>query len=87
MHLGQDVVVLIKNIIGIFDIENTSINKNTRDFLSRAQRDNKVVNVSAELPKSFVLCAEDGESLVYISPISTATLKRRMNSMNRLFLQ
>ncbi len=36
-----------------------------------------MVNVSMELPKSFVVCEKNGRETVYISQISTATLLRR----------
>lgn len=77
LHLGQDVVVPSRSIIGIFDIENTSISKITKEFLGREEKQRHVVNVSMELPKSFVICLERGETVVYISQISCATLKKR----------
>ena len=77
LHLGQDVVVPSRSIIGIFDIDNTSISKITKEFLGREEKQRHVVNVSMELPKSFVICLERGETVVYISQISCATLKKR----------
>ncbi len=77
IHLGQDVVVNKKNIIGIFDIENTSISKFTKEFLSESSKKNRVVTVSYELPKSFVVCKEKDETVVYISQISPVTLLKR----------
>ena len=77
LHLGQDVVVPSRSIIGIFDIENTSISKITKEFLGREEKQRHVVNVSMELPKSFVICLERGETVGYISQISCATLKKR----------
>ena len=77
LHLGQDVVVPSRSIIGIFDIENTSISKITKELLGREEKQRHVVNVSMELPKSFVICLERGETVVYISQISCATLKKR----------
>ncbi|MCX7657756.1 MAG: DUF370 domain-containing protein [Oscillospiraceae bacterium] len=77
LHLGGDIIVNDKDIIGIFDIENTSIGKSTKDFLSRAQKENKVINVSFEMPKSYIVCEKDGGILVYISQISVSTLKKR----------
>lgn len=76
LHLGEETVVRKKDIIGIFDIENTSISKHTKDFLARSEKGGRVVTVSFEMPKSFVVC-EDGEEKVYISQISTSTLKKR----------
>ena len=50
LHLGQDTVVLLEDIIGIFDLENTSISKFTKMYLARAERAGRVVNVCTELP-------------------------------------
>ena len=77
LHLGEETVVRMKDIIGIFDIENTSISKHTKDFLARSEKGGRVVLVSYEMPKSFVVCESVGEEKVYISQISTATLKKR----------
>lgn len=83
LHLGNDVMVPMKDIIAIFDMENTTTAKGTREFLRVAQEEEFVVNVSAELPKSFVVTEEEKESKVYISPISAATLQKRLESWNR----
>ena len=77
IHLGQDFVVRDREILGVFDLDNSTISRHTREFLSRAQREGRVVNVSMELPRSFVVCAHNGRETVYISQISTATLLRR----------
>ena len=81
VHLGGDTVVLQKDIIAIFDLELTSISKITREFLHVAEEEGFVVNVSEDLPKSYILTESDNESRVYISPISAATLFKRANSI------
>ena len=83
LYLGQDVVVPSRTIVGIFDIENTSISKITKEFLGSEEKLHHVINVSMELPKSFVVCREKGENVVYISQISCATLKKRAAAGNR----
>lgn len=85
LHLGQDTVVRTQNIIGIFDLENTSISKITRQFLTQAEKSGQVVNVSYELPKSFVICSEEGVNQVYITQISSATLRKRAASMYKKY--
>lgn len=81
VHLGGDTVVLQKDIIAIFDLELTSISKITREFLHVAEEEGFVVNVSEDLPKSYILTESDNESRVYISPISAATLLKRANNI------
>ncbi len=81
LHLGQSVVTPYRDIIGIFDLDNASWSHLTRSFLERAEREGRVVNTAADIPRSFVLCQGKGrESLVYLSQLSAATLKGRMES-------
>ncbi len=86
LHLGQDIVVRSRDVIGIFDIENTSISKITREFLTFQEQHTKVVNVSYELPKSFVVCQEETGTTVYISQISCSTLKKRSGYIDEIAL-
>lgn len=80
LHLGAETVITTDDLIGIFDIENTTIGKATRDFLARSERENRVTNVSYELPRSFSLCSKGQDPCdyrVYISQISPRTLANR----------
>lgn len=74
LHLGKDTVVNTKDVIAILDLESTSVSKNTRDFLKIVEEEGFVRNVSEELPRSFVLCEIDGQSVVYITNISSKAL-------------
>lgn len=78
LHLGQDTVIKTKDIIGIFDLDTSTISKHTRDYLAASEKSGKVVNVSYELPKSFIVCESDNKTKVYISQISSSTLLKRM---------
>lgn len=79
IHLGNEVIVNSKNIVGIFDIENTTTGKNTSKLLENATKEKRVVTVSYEMPKSFVVCIEKGKEIIYISQISVSTLRKRIN--------
>ena len=83
VHLGQDTVIRLEEIIGIFDLEKTTISRPTRDFLAGATARDEEVNVSPEMPKSFVVAADSGKKqTVYISQISPATLNKRADPRN-----
>jgi hypothetical protein len=73
LHLGEDTVITDKGIIGIFDIDTSTVNKSTRDYLAKAEKTGKVIYVNYDLPKSFIVTDDN----VYISPINTSTLKKR----------
>ena len=77
LHLGQDTVIRTENIVAMFDIDACTVSKKTREFLADAQKNGEVINVSYELPRSFVVCSENGKNRVYISQLSTKTLYRR----------
>lgn len=85
LHLGQDTVIKVNEIVGIFDMETSTISKESRNYLADAQKSGNVVNVSMELPKSFVLCCDkNGKETVYISQISTTTLLKRTGYMDEI---
>ena len=77
LHLGQDTVVNDKNIIGIFDLDGTTLSKHTKEFLKTVEEEGFVKNVSEDLPRSFIVCEIDSRSVVYITNISSVTLQKR----------
>ena len=79
LHLGKDTSIEIRNIVGIFDLDTSTVSKHTREFLSKCEKENKIVNVSYELPKSYILYDFSGEYSIYLSPLNTATLIKRMS--------
>ena len=78
LHLGNDIAVRKKEIVAVFDLDNTSQSALTRRYLSAAERAGSVVNAAGdELPKSFVVCVRDGRQTVYLSQLNSSTLLRR----------
>ena len=77
LYIGQETVIKTSNIVGIFDLESTSVSRVTKEYLKKSQDNGDVVTVSQELPKSFIVCKERKRQKLYISQISTTTLKKR----------
>ena len=77
LHLGGDVVVRTEDVIGIFDLDNTTASLHTRKYLTRVQKADAVVSATEDIPRSVVLCSEDGREKVYLSLLSPAALGRR----------
>ena len=84
LYLGQEPVINTRNVVGIFDLDNTSTSRLTRQFLRQAQKSGSIVEVSSEIPKSFVLCREGKDTKVYLSQIGAATLKKRTGFLREL---
>lgn len=81
LHLGKNTVIRSGDIVAIFDIENSSVSRITREFFAAAQNRGQITYLNGtELPKSFLLCQSGGESRVYVSHLAPSTLRRRVRS-------
>ena len=82
LHLGSNVSVPTEDVIGIFDLDNASTSRITREFLKSAQEEGMVITVGNELPKSLVVCCPRGNwQRVYISPLASSTLLGRLEAI------
>ena len=86
LHLGQNEIVSDHRVIGIFDLDKCSTSKRTRDYLAAAENEGVVLDISGEIPKSFVVCDHPYHpQIVYLSQLNTSTLKNRAESQNLEF--
>ena len=82
-HIGNNKNIREKRIIGIFDIESSTISGVTRKYLAEAEKRGEVESSTEELPKSFVLYEEDQKQRICFSQLSTpALLGRSTNKEN-----
>jgi hypothetical protein len=81
IYLGGDFTINDRNILGVFDIENTSISQLTKDFLKHSEKEKNICYVSMNMPKSFVVCKcnrkKHNSNIVYVCAVSPQTLKKR----------
>ncbi len=78
LHIGEEKVVFVNNIIAVMDIEKTTTSNNTREFLKRCEEKGMVETIGSDIPKSFIVTMRNGKQTVYLSPISSATLNKRI---------
>ncbi len=79
LNIGQDTVITDKNILGIFDLDNTTVSKSTREYINTASKNGECITVSIEeLPKSFIVVAKNNKKEIYISPLNTSTIFKRI---------
>ena len=77
LSIGNDMAVRETSIIGIFDMDNTSTSKKTREFLHKAEQEGLVIPCD-DLPKSYVLTAEYGLTRVHLTSLNAYTLEKRL---------
>ena len=87
LHIGGDVVIPMKNVIAIMDIESTTTSKDSREFLKVAEEEGFIESISNDLPKSFIITEYEKKSKIYLSPISSVTLQKRSGYINEISQQ
>ena len=78
LHVGNHKNIRVKDIIGIFDTDNATVNEESRRFLSDAQKKGILISAKEEIPKSFIVYREAGEVKVCFSQLSSTALIGRM---------
>ena len=78
LHIGNNYSVDTRDIVGIFDIENTTVEKCTKILLDRAEKEKKCVYTTYEMPKSFIITVRNGRERLYISQLAASTLRKRL---------
>lgn len=79
INIGGDKFIFCKDIVGVFDLENTTTSRITREFLKRCEKENKSENAVTDIPHSFVVTGEK----VYIAQSSSQTISKRIDRMKR----
>ena len=81
LHIGQNEILPEKRIIGIFDMDKATYNRRAMEFLTRAEQEGVVLDISGDIPKSFVVCDPPyHRQIVYLSQLNPATLQKRAES-------
>ena len=81
LYLGQNEIVPDRRVIGIFDLDKCSYSKRTREYLAAADKEGVVLDISGDIPKSFVVCDHPYHpQIVYLSQLNSVTLQRRAES-------
>lgn len=80
LNLGGGTVVDSKSVVCVFDLDISSQSHITRNYLSAAEKRGEVVNTAEDIPKSYVVCEENGKRTVYLCQPATVTLLKRAES-------
>ena len=78
LHVGNNKNIRLRNVVGIFDMDNATLSAVSRRFLSGKQKQNLVESAIEDIPKSFILYKDGEEYKICFSQLSTSALKGRM---------
>ena len=80
IYLGNDAVTDSGDIVGVFDLDNASWSIHTRRFLSAAEKNGRLTLAAEDIPRSFVVAADD---TVILTQPNTSVLVRRLQDMEK----
>lgn len=81
LNIGKSDFIRTDEIIAVFDLDITSQSHITRSFLKASEKTGKVISVSDDIPKSYIIISgADGKEHVYLSQLSSATLIKRLEN-------
>lgn len=76
LHIGNNYSVDVREIVGIFDMDNTTVTSCTKTLLDKAQKEKRLFLATYELPKTYIIT----KKRVYLSQLAASTLKKRLES-------
>ncbi len=77
LHIGNGKSVKKKDIIGVFDLDTSTVSKITRSFVNKMQKEGRLEYYDTDLPRAFVLVGSRDASTLRLSRISPQGLKQR----------
>jgi phosphoserine phosphatase len=83
LHLGGDTAVDMKDVVAVFDMDNTTVSQRSRKFLAAAEKRGEIVDITEDLPKSYIITASGGKNRIYISSLAPQTLVKRVKAKGK----
>jgi hypothetical protein len=94
LRIGQKDAVALRDVVGIFDMDNSTASYITRGTLAHCEKERKIVAAGSDLPRSFIICSprekpearrrhgddKNRNTEIYISQVSSQTLQKRADS-------
>ena len=79
INIGTELLIKDNDILGIFDLDNTTVSKSTREYINNSEKNGECITISIEeLPKSFIVTTKNEKKEIYISPLNTSTIFKRI---------
>ena len=82
IHVGNDFMIRSRDLIGVFNIENTTVSADTRNYLKQAAERGCEISCTDDLPRSFTVTfnTENLDEKVYIGRLSASAIEKRINN-------
>ena len=87
LKINKFKAVQTKNLVGIFDADSATIGTDSRKFLSRSEKEKRLISSGGDIPKSFVIFTDpdDNTEKVAFMKFSSSSIKNKIDSSCALF--
>ena len=84
VNIGGGFALRRADIVAVFDMDNATWSRITRGALALAEKSGEVINAAEDIPRSFIICEENGVRKIYLSQLSSAAVARRGSAAGAL---
>ena len=84
VNIGGGFALRRADIVAVFDMDNATWSRITRGALAIAEKRGEVINAAEDIPRSFIICEENGVRKIYLSQLSSAAVARRGSAAGAL---
>ena len=78
LNIGNTRVIPVEGIVGIFDMDETTVSRSMRDFLRQCQKSEIIISVANSLPKSIIYYDDGIRENIYFSSFNSTVLYKRI---------
>ena len=82
LHLGQDYIVPLQNVVAVFDMDTATASKRTQRLLTRLQEEGRIIELYEDLPRAAVLCFGALGETLYLTQLSPHAIERRTHAFD-----
>lgn len=80
LHIGKGQSIKENDILGIFDLDTSTVSKNTKRYISRLEKEGRIEYTDYDLPRSFIVYGKAGDMRINLSRISSSGLNQRLEN-------
>ncbi|MBE6543123.1 MAG: hypothetical protein E7675_01850 [Ruminococcaceae bacterium] len=78
LNVGNNRSIPVSGIVGIFDMDSTTVSRYMRDWLRQCQNEGTIISVATTIPKTVILYDDGVGRSVWFSSFSSSVLRSRL---------
>ena len=84
VNIGGGFALRRADIVAVFDMDNATWPRITRGALALAEKRGEAITAAENIPRSLIICEENGVRKIYLSQLSSAAVARRGSAAGAL---